>query len=397
MSDFTKANVKKYYLSGIFYGFSLTIPITILYYRSFGLSYLEIGLLESIFLATLLTFEIPTGTLADRFGRKWTVVCGALLTPIGTLVMALGSGFAVFAVASIIYGIAMALFSGAETALIYDTLREAEEEKSYILVSGKSWAFFYVFMAIAAPIGSHLFALNPRLPFFIDAAISSFAFWVYLSMREPASEGGDSSQKDTYLAILKNGIKQLSMNPHIRWYVFFGLLISLTLTVFNSTFSQPLLTDQGIKTPQIGFVFSAVAIIQATTSFYAQKIEKKLGEKLALILIFLAPGVAFLAMGVPMLSVVLPFYLAYNLVKGFRLPVLDSYVQRHVSSNSRATVLSIQSFLGSLAGVVFLPVFGYLADQTSVVTGVVALGIVTLIGGFLLLVLKPKADFNTAR
>jgi len=390
MESFTQTNIKKYYWTGIFLGFSLTIPIAILYYRSFGLSFLEVGSLESIFLATILIFEIPTGSLADRFGRKWVIASGALLLPLGTLITALGSSFPAFALASVVYGIAIALMSGAETALIYDTLREVENEKSYILVSGKSLAFFYAAMAVAAPIGSHLFVMQRRLPFFIDVIFGCCAFVVYLTMKEPLLKGKEDAKQGGYLKILKEGFKQAAMNPQIRWFASFGILITLVLTVFNSTFSQPLLTNQGISPAQIGYVFSAIALIQATSAFYAAKIEKKLGEKLALILIFLAPGVAYLAMGIPILLVVIPFFLIYSLVKGFQNPILDGYVQRHISSTIRATVLSIRSFLGSLVGVLLLPLFGYLADQTSIITGVVVLGIVTLIGGFLLLVVKPK-------
>jgi hypothetical protein len=248
-------------------------------------------------------------------------------------------------------------------------------------------------MAIAAPIGAYLFSFNRRLPFYLDVFAGLMAFIIYLSMHEARIEK-DRHEQLGYGQLLKEGWTHTIRNPYIRWYALFMILISIVLYSFNSTFGQPLLVSQGVLIRQIGYIYTAIAIIQALTSFYAEKIERKLGENVSIIMIFLVIGIAYIVMRVPILFIVVPFYLIYNLVKGFQHPVLDSYVQKHISSQARATVLSIQSFFASLLGALSLPLFGYIADQTSLLNSVTVLGITTLVGGFCLYWFKPKDKLN---
>lgn len=388
MNNFVKSNIKKYYFVSAISGFSFTTAITILYYRSFGLSFFQISLLESIFLITILLFQIPTGAIADKYGRKKSIVAGAFILPITPLIIGFSSSFWLFAFAMVFFGIGAALISGAQAALIYDMLREAQEEKAFVGINGKSFALFFIFTAISAPIGSHLFVINRRLPFYLDAIVAFIVFLVYLVMQE--LKAVNKSESQNHWTLIRNGAKQALLSPQIRWYALFGILISLAISVFASLIGQPLIVHQGVSVANLGYVIAASALIQAFTSYYAEMIEKKIGENMAITLIFLIPGIAFIAMSVPSLFILIPFYMVYVLAKGFQYPILGSYLQKHISSDVRATVLSIWGLISSLSGALLLPVFGYIADRVPITTMSVLLGVVVLVSGMVLFFIKPK-------
>ena len=157
MTSKTSLNILFYYIAHALTGASFIIPITILYYLAFGLNYFEIGLLESIFLLVTLLLEVPTGVLADKIGRKYTASVGFFLVACGTMLIGAGGSFFIFALAQIIFGIGASLRSGADTALIYDSLIEANEAGLYNRIEGRSFALFSIAGVVAAPLGSYFF------------------------------------------------------------------------------------------------------------------------------------------------------------------------------------------------------------------------------------------------
>src|SRR3990167_2774401 len=169
------SNITKYYVAHILSGASFIVPITILYYLSFGLSYFQIATLESVFLLSAFIFEIPTGALADTFGRKYIVALGVLFVAFSTILIGIGGSLFIFLIAQVLFGICAALRSGADTSLMYDSMDAANLSKDYTKVEGTSFALFSLFGAIAAPLGAYIFVLNRRLPFFIDGIMLLFA------------------------------------------------------------------------------------------------------------------------------------------------------------------------------------------------------------------------------
>ena len=389
MADVSK-NINKTYLVRLLYGAQFAIAIVILYYLSFGLSYFQVGLLESVFLITGLIFEIPTGIIADKIGRRNSTVIGAGLIPFACITTALAHDFITFAFVSFIWGVAIAFMNGASEALVYDSLKEINKEDDYVKVGGKAMASFFITTAIFAPLGAYLFTVERHIPFIVDTFITIIPFFVYLTMTEP--QKWQTDEKPSYLAIFKEGFGQIFNNLYIRWYILFGLLLMGVLYAFSSTFSQPILIQQGLPVKQIGFVFSVYTICQAFTSFYASKIEERLGESKSIFLIILLLGLSLIAMRIPVLFIVLPFYILHFTTKGFMNPILMNYLQKHISSSVRATTLSIQNFGDGIVGAIVVPLFGFIADKSSVPNSVLILGLTMLVGGFLFFIFKPKIN-----
>jgi MFS family permease len=102
-----------------------------------GLSAAEFGLLKSLTYLSTILFEVPSGVIADKFGRRWTLIAGAFLAALGCLAYAAGRGFWLFAMAEIVLGISGALISGADSALLYDSLRADHRQLEYPRAEGR--------------------------------------------------------------------------------------------------------------------------------------------------------------------------------------------------------------------------------------------------------------------
>ena len=356
-------NILKYYLVHVLFGVTLIAPITILYYLSFGLSFFAIASLESFFLITTIILEIPTGALADTMGRKYAAAIGMSLVALALVIIGISNTFTQFAIAQIIFGIGAAMRSGADTSLIYDSLKEASLTEKYAKIEGTSFALFSLAAAITAPIGAYLFIYHRRAPFL------------------------------KYWKTLIRGIKVPFHDPVIRWYFILFFFISSTIGFFSIIILQPLILFKGISIMHIGYVFSALSLFGAISAVYADKLDSIIQERLSLFIIIFVPAISLLMMGINNVIIFIIFLLLFKGTRGFSYPILKKYIQQRLSSDTRTTVLSVENLLDSLAGAIALPLFGFIADKMSINYTTVLMGALLLIGGILLMAIRPKDNY----
>lgn len=117
-------NIPKDYLFTFLSRFDLTHGIWMLYLASRGLTLFQIGIMETIYHISSFLMEIPTGAIADIYGRKVSRILGRLSTIIATLIMIYGGETIHFAISFFFVALGNNLESGAGEALIYDSLKE---------------------------------------------------------------------------------------------------------------------------------------------------------------------------------------------------------------------------------------------------------------------------------
>ena len=117
-----KHNILKMYLLKAVLWFMVAMPIIVLFFQEHGLSLTQVMPLQAIYSFSVALFEVPSGYIADLFGRKKTIVISTIFAFIGYLVFSFYGGFYAFAIAQILVGISGSLMSGSDSALLYDTL-----------------------------------------------------------------------------------------------------------------------------------------------------------------------------------------------------------------------------------------------------------------------------------
>ncbi|MEE9443873.1 MAG: MFS transporter [candidate division Zixibacteria bacterium] len=105
------------------------LPIYVLYFRVYDITLFEIAILAAVFEASVLLFEIPTGLLADRFGRKLSVNIGFVLFSISGMIFIVYRDFTGFLLAEILFGLAEAFISGAGEALAVDSIKNENRDE----------------------------------------------------------------------------------------------------------------------------------------------------------------------------------------------------------------------------------------------------------------------------
>lgn len=123
----TPSNINTLYYVSFFSELFFIISIWLLFYLGF-LTLPQIALLTIIRQFATLFLELPTGALADLWGKKRTLILGFFLYSISLILIPFGTVFLYFVIFEIIRGGAKALISGAFEALAYDSLKDINKD-----------------------------------------------------------------------------------------------------------------------------------------------------------------------------------------------------------------------------------------------------------------------------
>src|SRR5690606_24760060 len=115
-------NLRRFYLFRLLATSYLWVPVFYHFMTSRGLGFDEIMLLAAIYSGVVILVEIPTGALADRIGRRTSMMAGALAMVVSCLIAYSAHSFAVFVVAEVFAAVSMSLCSGADSAYLFDLL-----------------------------------------------------------------------------------------------------------------------------------------------------------------------------------------------------------------------------------------------------------------------------------
>jgi hypothetical protein len=188
------------------------------------------------------------------------------------------------------------------------------------------------------------------------------------------------------LKILKISINE---NKKLRWIIIYSGVIF----AFNQSalwLYQPYFKVSGLDIAYFGLVFASFQIVAAFSSKYAHIIEIILGQKYSLVLLtFLIAG-SYLLMSHLIFLFSFTFCFIQQFVRGFKNAVITDYINQLTTSNMRATVLSVESFIGRFIYAAIIPFFGWIADIYTIEQALTVMGITTVISGSVILVLLKR-------
>ena len=163
MNQSLSANLTKLYiLQGLAFAW-FPIPTIVLFYEHYGLNIEQIVLLKTILSLSVLVLEVPSGYVADLWGRKACLVFGSGVWVASWLIYCTGTSFTEFAIAEILAGVAGSLISGANTALGYDTLIQVGREQHYQVWEGRLGAIAGISEAVCGIIGAAIASINAAI------------------------------------------------------------------------------------------------------------------------------------------------------------------------------------------------------------------------------------------
>lgn len=208
-----KLNLKKQlaciYTSDFFSGLRITDAVWVALLAARGFSLWEIGLAESVYHIVSLFCEVPSGMAADLLGRRKTLLSGGVLTVTCNLLMAFAPNLFTICLAMGLNALAMTMFSGTFTALVYDSLKTEGREDEYIQVSANSSQI----SMLANAIGSLASLLKRFLGFagfyLLSAAFEGVSTAALALMEEPIVTKAQASRGKQTLRALPEQFRQL--------------------------------------------------------------------------------------------------------------------------------------------------------------------------------------------
>ena len=180
-----KKNINKNYIYTLLQNIDLTRGIWMIYLASKGMTLTQLGLLETVYHITSFLMEVPTGAVADIFGRKISRVLGRAFSLISVVLLLAADSFLWFAISFIFTALSNNLESGAGDALIYDSLKEIGEEEKYMRISGNKEVFFQVAGIVSFLLGGYMATKSYGIAFTLTIIIGTIALLQSLSFIEP--------------------------------------------------------------------------------------------------------------------------------------------------------------------------------------------------------------------
>ena len=367
-------NILKMYLLKAVLWFMVAMPIIVLFFQEHGLSLTEVMLLQAIYSLSVALFEIPSGYIADIFGRKQTIVFSTIFSFIGFMVFSFYGGFYAFALAQVLVGIGGSLMSGSDSAIIYDTLLETSNKTTYTKIEGRSYAIGNFSEALAGILGGFLAVGSLYLPIYVQTSILFFSIPIALTLVEPTIHEENKLDR-TFKAIL--GVVRFSLvdNAKLRWLIVYSSAMGVA-TLSMAWFAQPFFKEIGVPLAYFGILWAALNFSAGLTSFNAHQFDKKENNYKMLIYLSLAMFTSFILLGFNSSMFGLVFILIIYLLRGIVTPILRNEININTTSNKRATVLSIRSFVIRISFAICAPILGYIAENYALANSFYVLALV---------------------
>lgn len=388
--EVARRNVRLLSLFWFLREFQLWIPVWIVYLTlERGFSFSQVTAAEALFLIGVMVLEVPTGAVADRYGRRVSLGLGALSLASSVTIFAFTTSPVVLFASFAWWAVATTLMSGADLALLFDTLKAAGREAEYERLAGRGQAIEWAGVGLATLFGGPVAAvLDIRATILFGAATCVVAAVTALLLVEPPRMAERRDGLRGYAASMGEAFREAWSVSAVRYLLlFFGVTVAGIETVHYLV--QPYLVENGIE---VGPLFSLLQVPLFAAgmggALVAAPLERRFGAIRGLVGLSVG-GLAMLA-GLALSPTLwlyggLPLLMAVN---SCAWPLVTGAVNRQVSSERRATVLSIGSMVSSVSMAVLAPFIGWAVDVRGV-GAAFALGAVVMASG--MLVFGPAA------
>ncbi|WP_395741078.1 MFS transporter [Prosthecobacter sp.] len=375
-------------------------PVFTILFLDLGLSIGEFAALNVVWALTSVVLEVPSGALADRYGRRPLVVAAGVLMVLEMAVLCLMQPghhdlvFWLFVVNRVLSGAAEASASGADEALAYDSLPEAERTVLWPQVMARLSRGMALGFVVSSILGSVLYdahsltkalqfvgidvtvakSVSMRLPLLLCLGTALACLVVTLRMTETRSPAPKApllqSIRETWVSILQTGgwmWRTKAAFALILFGVVFDSMIRLFLTVASNFYRLV-----GIEEGWYGVIGTGVSLLGLATAGLMETSAKAMSARqnftwLALMVFGGLMAAAHPQPGWAGIALVVPLFLSMRFLQFF----LSHYLNEIVDSGQRATALSFRGLTINLAYGLLTLLFGW---QTKWEAGCLHLG-----------------------
>jgi len=361
------ANISRYYAYMFVEGFQLWLPIWVAYLQQMrGLTLTQITLLDAPFWIAIILAEVPTGAVADRWGRKHSLILGSLSFSLAIFLFGVGTEFWILLASYLVWAVSMALQSGADTAFLYDSLAAMGRESEFRKVTGRANAINIVGNLIGSLIGAPLAAAtNLAVPILVSAALTLGAAAVLLTVREPARRL--DAPRLPYFQVMREAAAFMRHHPTLPAMVALrAALMGAGMAGF--IFTQPFLALYDVPLESYGLLSIPARLASIGAALIAYRLVAPVGERRLFMLLAVGFVASYAVLGMVDSVWAFPIFGALAACNSLTRPLSADYITRHSPQHMRATLMSMAQMAMSVTLLAAEPGMGALADRTSLQT-----------------------------
>lgn len=406
MSFFKKGEWKLFYPIYLAMFIGIAVPdidmLIIVFFFAKGFTATQIGIgLALCSLFTILS-EVPTGAIADIYGKRIsTQVCFLLFAIIFILFFFVTTPLMMWILYSFM-GIATTFRSGAFDALPYEMAKRAKRTDlinpfystyGFLVQIASMLSNFAVigFLFIVGATTKYIVLGQQHLGLdflWLTGAVGYVVAFTILFWIKETNVKRKFSVKNDFKEMNKKSLDALNYSrkhPVIRRILISGIFFAIASLLFSDIVYQPFLLEMGTNPENIAIIIAAASLIGAWFSivsrYLAKKFssEKKYIEIIYFIKLMLLVSLYFFAG--PLYSII--FFLVFFSIDCLIRPVIQPFKQFFYHSKMRATLGSVESLINSLVGIIVFPLIGYMVDNLGATATVMSAAIPLLIGFFI--------------
>ncbi|MCR4777642.1 MAG: MFS transporter [Lachnospiraceae bacterium] len=378
-----KKQIRTLYIAGILGNLSITGAwVVILSARGFSL--VQIGFAETIFHITSLICEIPSGMLADVYGRKKMLVISRIMAILGDIIMFLSTDFFLVCLSMPFHALSFNFASGSGDALAYDSMKLCGAEKGYEKYSSNQSIIYRVGSGISTLLAGLALFLGYKKAYLISAVMGVITLIVNCMLVEVRCDDKNKSDNDetasmilerkdkenkvTTLAMVKklglffaDSIKFLFHNPYATRLMFLNSFVG-AVDILLLFFLQSKLKTAGISNTLLGpslLVMELGGVIGARLILKAKKV--RYGVIFAICTAGVLAGILLEH------TAIIPLMVLGGFISSMSDDAIqirtDAKLQDIFPSEQRATLISISSFTFSVIMIVLSPLAGFFFEK----------------------------------
>lgn len=366
-----KKQISKLYASSVLGSLSLTGAwVAILAAR--GYSLVEIGFAETVFHITSLIFEIPSGALADVFGRKTMLIVSSVMRMVGNIIMICSGNLWMVCASLACQAVSYNFLSGSEEALAYDSLKLAGRTDDYEKYASNQMVVYRLCGGVSTLCAGFALRIGHRLAYGADVLFCVAQIWVLMSLYEarvcPADRAHEAHGHNVTDAVKRElvtcfltSLSFLKKEKRAVMFMFCNSFVG-AVDVLLLFFLQAKLPKAGMPDWALGFVLFFMemgGILGAKMILLCKKMRYR--RIFAVTALLVLGGVLLEHSGMYIVMAAGGFVAAFS---DDALQVrTNTILQDMFPSEQRATLVSIESFTFSMLMIVMSPLAGVLFSR----------------------------------
>lgn len=354
-----KKNIYIYYAVSFLSACIFLIPI----WSFFFVNHLHFSFWIALFVTILswlisFIFEIPSWAWADRFGRKITYLIWLLVILLWYSFYTWADSVLLYVVASIFLWLWFAMTSWNLESLIHDYLLENKNESEFKYISANAYIYLFIWRWLSSLTAWYLFYLNPYYPIYFTIIAYILIFILILLITESKYH---KSEKQSNFNQIKLAFKIVTGNSNIKLFLIIIFLSVWLWNVYWFTY-QPYLNKIWYSIWTIWIIFAIISFVSAYWSHLIKSIQSKYNSitiaRIILYSVFISSVLFYFLNNmfwlIPILILSITFW--------FTMPLGNNYLSSQVTSDKKATLLSIYSFVITLSYFTFSTISWFLVD-----------------------------------